>query len=99
MYGEQEQIIKSTAGGFNTNRSVPEFIKNKPELDIALIFIWDSFNELDSERKKDFGRIPWSSIKEYCYYHKIPDFDYFRSIIRKMDRIYLDHQQTKIKKK
>ena len=98
-YGEQEQIIKNITGGFNRNRSVPEYIKNKPTLDIALIFIWDSFLELDSERKKDFGKIPWGSIKEYCLYHKVSDFDGFRRIIRRMDSIYLEHQSSKVKKK
>lgn len=82
-----------------TGRPLPEFLKNKPVLDPALFWYWDSFLQLDTERLKDFGQIPWSAINRYrkeWNLYTTEEFDSFLLFIREIDKVYLEEQQKKL---
>ena len=94
VYEEQK---KKPTRGRSKQLHIPEFIENKPTLDAALIFYWDSFNELSTERLVDGGAIPHSANINYSQENRISDFDSFLIIIRKLDNTILQHQRDKIK--
>lgn len=101
-YGKVEKSYKpKKENKLRPHKKVPEFIKDKPQLDISLIFVWDSFQRLSTERKRDCGEIPWSSIKEYCLFYNFSfqEFQDFEVLIAAMDRVFLNHQQNQIKNK
>jgi len=66
-----------------------------------LIWWWDSFLQLDTERLKDFGPIPWGAIYNYSKVWGMTSpslFDSFLFIIRGIDRVYLEEQSKKLDK-
>lgn len=76
----------------------PKFLKDKPTLDISLIWYWDSFLQLNSTRFKDFGEIPWTAIDSYCDRWGIvepEEFDSFCYIIKSIDKVYLEELKEK----
>ncbi len=78
--------------------NIPDFVKNKPKLDVALIFFWDSYHELTTERIVEGGAIPHSAIVTYSQIYNI-EFESFLFIIRAMDNIVLQHQKDLLSKK
>ncbi len=69
-----------------------------------LVFYWRAFNELSSDRplgsSGGAGSIPWTAIDRYATRHGIGDpdaFDRFMSLIRAMDRVYLDYAADQAK--
>lgn len=72
-YGESEKTILNQArlGG----QPIPDFIKNKPELDIGLDIYLQAFFDLDSERTHAFGPagIPTTSMLQYAKAFKFDD--------------------------
>ncbi len=96
-YGEIAKSYEpNKAGSLRPHKKIPDEVKNKPSLDASLIFVWDSFMKLTTERLKDFGEIPYSKIIWYCDRHNINEGE-FECLIRAMDRVYLDHQNKKVK--
>jgi hypothetical protein len=76
-------------------------LKDRPDLDISLLWYWDSFKELNSDRNFEQGEIPWSSIDNFCKRWNIntPDeFDNFVFFIRGMDKVYLEEQSNRIRR-
>ena len=90
------QDDKPERGRSNRKLPTPFFVKDKPNLDIALIFYWDSFYELATERMVEGGSIPYSAIVKYSEMYGIDDFESFLIIIRKMDQVVLRYQRDSI---
>lgn len=67
----------------------------------SLMFIWDSFWELNTTRH-EIGPIPWTAINEYCKRWGIIDtneFDEFMFFIRGLDSAFLNYKTEEIKRK
>jgi hypothetical protein len=81
---------------------IPERIANAPKLDVYSEFYIRAFNDLSSERNSGFGEgpIPINSIFAYARHYGMNDEEesdlvYF---IRVLDKVYLNHQNSKTKK-
>ena len=69
---------------------------------IGFEFYYDAFGELSTTRQSGFnlGPIPFTAIVEYFTIYNIDgDFDEFASIIRRMDKVYLDLNADEMKAK
>lgn len=82
----------------NPNRPLPEEFKNPPEINNFIIFYWDLFWELSTERKVESGPIPGSAIIKYSKLFNI-DYDDLNMIIRSMDNEYMQYLQEERDKK
>ncbi len=71
---------------------IPDYVKDKPELDVSLQFYWGSFFRLSSERKYEGGAIPYSSIQQHAQFNNISDLDDFYEIMSTMDREFVSLQ-------
>jgi hypothetical protein len=101
-YGEEEKVVNAPTSGLRKAPPTPKFIKEKPYLSRELFWYWDSFIQLNTERFKDGGEIPWSAIDRYCRRWEIIsnyEFDFFVYMIREMDSIYLEEQNKKRERK
>jgi len=79
----------------------PDRITNKPKLATGLVFFFDAFYDLDTERSTvNLDPIPWSKIVAYGQYHGlgtegIEDLLY---LIREADNAYLRRVAEKRKR-
>lgn len=90
-----------------TGEPLPDAIANAPELDEDLLFYFDAYLELSSERQigMGIGPIPISSLWAYCdrlvalnVGFDSEDIYRFEKIIKGLDYIYLTNQNNKRKK-
>ena len=90
---------KKTESKLRPHKQIPDIIKNKPQLDISLTFVWDSFYRLNTERRRDYGEIPWSCIERYADFYNFDqeEFKDFEVLIQRMDTVFLNHQQNQLK--
>ena len=94
-------MLEAPKGSLRKAPPTPKFIKEKPHLDIGLIWIWDSFLQLNSTRLKDFAEIPWTAIDAYCKRWGVntpEEFDSFVFFIREIDKAYLEETKKVIDK-
>jgi|GEM_PF-6492535 len=82
----------------NPNRPIPEEFKKVPELGEFLIFYWEVFWELSTERLVECGPIPGSKILQYSKDFDI-SYDELQPIIRALDGEYLKYIQEERDKK
>lgn len=80
------------------HRKIPDVIKDRPKIGVEVIFLWDSFRRLNTERLRDYGPIPNNQIRSYCKDFDIEDFEYFESIIRRVDDKFLELNAPKSSK-
>jgi hypothetical protein len=89
-----------------TGEPLPDRIANAPELDDDLLFYFDAYLELSTERQIGMtaGPIPVSSLWAYCDRLIALDVGFdsedvyrFERIIKGLDSIYLTNQKNKIK--
>lgn len=86
---------KIAAAAIEEGDEVPEAIANVPELDVYQTQLYDAFIELNTCRFFSSGMegpIPWTSIRSYAIAEGLgdpDDFDFFRLVIRGLDRAYL----------
>jgi hypothetical protein len=80
------------------NPAAVKAIDARPEIEPYLIFVWDAFRELCSDRPVSamgiVSAIPFSSIDRYAARVGLCDIDAFSRfliLIRRMDAAYLDH--------
>lgn len=45
------------------------------------------------------GGIPWTAIDAYADRHEIDDFDSFKTVLKALDGVYLEHVGEKMKAK
>lgn len=45
------------------------------------------------------GGIPWTAIDRYADRHEIDDFDTFKTVLKALDGVYLEHVAEKMKAK
>jgi len=59
-------------------------------------FYFDAFSELSTTRPigLGLGPIPFTAIAEYSRLYELPDFDDFAYVIRRMDRVFLEMNDT-----
>jgi len=64
------------------------------------LWYWESFLNLDSERLRDYGLIPWSAMNRYCREYDVmnEEKESFMTTIKEMDKIYLTEQSKKLEK-
>ena len=70
----------------------PERVTNKPKLASGLMFFFDAFYDLDTERSlADLHPIPWSKIVLYAEYHQLKreEADDLLYLIREVDNAFL----------
>ncbi|MFZ1074804.1 MAG: hypothetical protein WAN50_00290 [Minisyncoccia bacterium] len=83
------------------HEQVPECIVNTPKVLDHLLFYYDAFWELDSERQigMGVGPIPWSSIMLYASFCCLDEFqtEQLLYFIRAMDKVYLQYHSDKNK--
>jgi len=75
--------------------------KPEPKLDMATIFYWQAFRELNSARN-ELGPIPWTAMNDYCYrwgINKAEEFDSFCFFIRGIDSAYLKIKNKELEDK
>jgi len=77
-------------------------LEARPEVADHLVFVWQAFWELNSDRAIGFaaGRIPFSAIDSYASrygIHDIDAFDRFRTLIRAMEGARAEHQEARRK--
>ena len=74
-------------------KRVPTHFRPAPILEAHLLFVWDAFWELNTERPMAFalGPIPGRAIREHAEFTGIVGdaFDGFRTLIRALDAEYL----------
>lgn len=84
------------------HEQLPEFLQNEPTVADHLLFFYDAFWELDSERQLGMvaGPVPWSSIMLYANTLCLDEYqtDLLMYFIRAMDRVYLKFHADKNKK-
>ena len=93
---EEDKILRQVA---RMKVPVPDKIANKPSLDYGLVFYYNTFFELSTDRivNNSVGQIPFSTILSYCKYY---NFTYeetsdFMYLIRKIDAVYIEHVSKK----
>jgi hypothetical protein len=71
---------------------IPKFVADRPDLPECLLFFWQSFLDLSTERSIGMGPgpIPWSRIVNYANYYDIDDAESFIQIITEVDKAYLE---------
>ncbi len=90
----------SWGSAYETNREIkrsgrtpPEGSLNRPEIPPHLLFIWEAFWDLSSERQISMaaGPIPHGAIRAYAAEYQLGDafYETFRGLIRDMDRAFL----------
>lgn len=75
--------------------------KEAPKFDISVMFYWDAFWDLCSDRI-ELNPIPWSSMDRYCKRYGITsnnEFDSFVFFVRGLDLKYLELKNNEITKK
>jgi hypothetical protein len=98
--GDMEQsIIAQTL----PHEQLPDVILNRPKVPDHLLFYYDAFWELDSERQLGMaaGPIPWSAIMLYADAYVLDSYmsELLLFFIRAMDRTYLKYQADQRKNK
>ena len=77
----------------------PDWVINKPELDLGLEFYYMAFHELSSCRAIGMseGLIPWTAMKTYADTYDIHgiELDRFIHIVTDMDMAYMKERQKK----
>jgi hypothetical protein len=97
--GMEQNIIKRLL----PHEKLPERIANAPQLELHLLFYWNAFLDLDTER--DFGwglpQIPWTAIYTYAEAYGMNDaeFDRLLMFIRAMDKVKIEFIAAKREKK
>jgi hypothetical protein len=90
-WGEQLDWLNEIAA----DGEMPRALLEQPELPPHLLFEWEAFGELSTDRQIGFGAgpIPWSAIDRYAGRHQIESdaYDRFRRLIRACDQVYLKH--------
>ena len=80
---------------------VPAALANKPEvedgLDWYLAAFWDLTHDRQMGAMGGAGGIPWTAIDRYADRHEIDDFDQFKTVIKALDGVYLEHVGEKMK--
>jgi hypothetical protein len=85
-------------------RPIPPQIANAPRLRPGLELFYHAFEDLNSERQIGFGsigRIPWSAIEAWADRHELPDDlrEELHFVLRKMDKVFVDHCNEQNKKR
>lgn len=95
--GKDEEKIRKSAE--SQNLPLPDWIKNKPELEIGLEFYYMSFMDLSTCRSIGMGEgpIPWIALKQYAEVYDIYgiEFERFVTILNNMDTAYLEERNKK----
>jgi hypothetical protein len=82
--------------------AVPEKVANAPSLLPGLDFFYTAFLQLCTCRAIGFsvGPIPWTAVSEYARRHQLidDDFETFAVVLKRLDSVYLDHQDKKRQK-
>ncbi len=82
---------------------VPAALANKPEVDDGLDWYLAAFWDLTHDRQMGAmggaGGIPWTAIDRYADRHEIDDFDTFKTVLKALDSVYLEHVGEKMKTK
>ena len=80
-------------------RKAPDGFYDRPDVELHLIWLWNAFWELGSERQlgMSVGPIPGSKIRDYLHDIDLDDADHerARTIIRKADNAYLNMLRSK----
>jgi len=80
-------------------RTAPDGFYDRPDVEPHLVWLWNAFWELGTERQlgMSVGPIPGSSIREYLRDIDLDDADHerARAIIRKADNAYLNMLRSK----
>ncbi len=80
-------------------RTVPDDFLNQPEIEIQNVFYWEAFWDLGSERQVGMGvgPIPNSAMQAFADREGLgaDQFEFFRGVIRAVDKDYLDRQVPK----
>lgn len=100
-HGEAEAVFIEQSNSLVKGRSkrvlpTPDFIKDKPVLDVSLVFYWGSFFDLTTERLVEGGPIPYSAIIRYCHFHDIKECESFVEIIKQMDSVVLRNYKKRV---
>ena len=95
--GKDEEKIRKAAE--SQNLPLPDWIKNRPELEIGLEFYYMAFMDLCTCRQIGMGEGPisWVSMKLYTEFYDIygVEFERFVTIITNMDTAYLEERNKK----
>lgn len=79
--------------GHGRTKAVPLWFRQRPQPSHDLLFFWDAFWDLSTERQlgMSMGPIPRISIKRYADEAGFDDeqYDMFRRLMRTMDAIYM----------
>lgn len=82
---------------------VPAALANKPEiedgLDWYLAAFWDLTHDRQMGAMGGAGGIPWTAIDRYADRHEIDEFDTFKTVLKALDGVYLEHVGEKMKAK
>ena len=75
-------------------------IQKAPELLPGLVFFWNAYKHLSTDRSSGFGPgpIPWSSVEDYGRRHELDDETMadLHHHVRAMDTAYLEYTSRKI---
>lgn len=82
---------------------IEQFWEDNPEPDLPdyLWSVWDVFWTLHGDRQQTMGgpgRIPFTSIVRYAEAYGVRDLDYLVTVIGEMDRVYMEHAQSRVEK-
>jgi hypothetical protein len=80
----------------------PSFWKDQPLLPEHLLWVWQAFRELSTDRafSTTLGPIPRQAITDFARFHGIAgdEFAYLTELIRRMDDVYIEYQADRSKK-
>lgn len=94
--GQMEQNIVKQA--IRCNQPIPERILNAPQLDNNLVFYFDAWFDLNTERPSGWSiqRIPWSAIVEYARFYDCTqqEMDKLLYLIKEIDVAHIQKWQS-----
>lgn len=95
--GKDEEKIRKSAE--SQNLPLPDWITNRPQLELGLEFYYMSFMELNTCRTSGMGEgpIPWTAMRKYAEVYDIygVEFERFSTILTEMDVAYLEERSKK----
>jgi hypothetical protein len=91
-WGESEQWLRDLAAEGDTPRALLE----KPEIEEHLVFVWNAFWAISSDRPigamGGIGSIPFAAIDRYASRYGIDgrdEFDRFHTLIKRLDAVFI----------
>jgi len=89
--GEKEGLILQQALRFGNK--IPDRIANAPTLEPSLVFYYEAWQELSTDRQfgMGVGPIPFTSVLQYGNHYEIEDLDDFLFFIRSLDAEYIKY--------